>query len=100
MNIQNLSWKFTKKEFNSILEESDNQKSFENLKKLFSSSKKYFENNVYQKYIIEDLIQNKIDVELIYPASEKQIKKYTLFISKKTLPFINSIQQKRYSMDL
>ena len=97
--------KIHKKEFNSLLEESDNQKSIENLKKLFSSSKKYFENDLYQKYIIEDLIKNKIDVELIYPASEKQIEKYRLISYElfhetydiylnKTLPYINSIEKK------
>ena len=97
--------KIHKKEFNSLIIESNKEQSKENLKKLLSSSKKYFENDVYQKYITEDFIQNKIDVELIYPASEKQIEKYRLITYelfhetydiylKKTLPFINSIQQK------
>ena len=52
----------------------------------------------------KDLLQNFVDVELIYPATEKQIDKYRLIkyeifhetydiYLKKTLPFINSIQQ-------
>ena len=97
--------KIRKKEFSFIINESNNFQSLENLQKLFSSPRKYFENDVYQKYITQDLIQNKLDVELIYPATEKQIEKYKLInyilfhetydiYLNKTLPYINSIQKK------
>ena len=97
--------KIHKKEFNLNINNSTKTQLLENLKKIFSSPKQYFENDIYSKYLTEDLIQNKIDVELIYPATEKQIDKYRLITYeifhetydiylKKTLPYINSIQQK------
>ena len=97
--------KIHKKEFNLNINNSSNTQLLEDLKKIFSSPKQYFENDIYRKYLTEDLIQNKIDVELIYPATEKQIDKYRLITYelfhetydlylKKTLPYINSIQQK------
>ena len=100
--------KIHKKEFNLLINESNNTQSLETLQKLFSSPKQYFENDVYRKYLTEDLIQNKIDVELIYPASEKQIDKYRLITYEifhetydiylnKTLPYINSIEKKDIS---
>ena len=100
--------KIHKKEFNLLISESNNTQSLDILKKLFYSPKQYFENDVYSKYLTEDLIQNKIDVELIYPASEKQIDKYRLIkyeifhetydiYLNKTLPYINSIEKKDIS---
>ena len=97
--------KIHKKEFTFTLNESNNIQTLEILKKIFSTSKQYFENDIYTKYLTDDLIQNKIDVELIYPATQKQIDKYRLvnyelfhetydIYLKKTLPYINSIQQK------
>ena len=97
--------KIHKKEFTISINESNNEQILQILQKIFSSSDQYFENDIYSKYITEDLIQNKIDVELIYPATQKQIDKYRLvnyilfhetydIYLKKTLPFINSIQQK------
>ena len=97
--------KIHKKEFNLNINYSNNNQSLEELKKICFSPKKYFENDIYSKYLTEGLFQNKIDVELIYPATQKQIDKnrlitYELFHEtydiylKKTLPYINSIQQK------
>ena len=97
--------KIHKKEFNITINESNNSESLDILQKIFSFSKQYFENDIYRKYLTDDLIQNKIDVELIYPANQKQIDKYKLInyelfhetydiYLKKTLPYINSIQQK------
>lgn len=97
--------KIHKTEFNFIINNSTNKQSLETLQKLFSSPRQYFENDIYRKYLAEDLIQNKIDVELIFPATQKQIDKYRLvsyilfhetydIYIKKTLPYINSIQQK------
>ena len=96
--------KIHKKEFNFTINENNNQ-SLQILQQIFSSSKQFFENDIYTKYLTTDLIQNKIDVELIFPANQKQIDKYKLITYelfhetydiylKKTLPYINSIQQK------
>ena len=96
--------KIHKKEFNLKINENNNQ-SLQILQQIFSSSKQFFENDIYTKYLTTDLIQNKIDVELIFPANQKQIDKYKLITYelfhetydiylKKTLPYINSIQQK------
>ena len=102
--IKNFVLKLHKKEFVFSIDEKDNLKNIEILKNIFSSHNKYFENDVYYKFSTEDKVQNHIDVELIYPASQKQIDKYRLskfelfhetydIYLKKTLPFINSIQQ-------
>ena len=96
--------KLHKKEFSILLDEKGSPKIIELLQKIFSSSEKYFENDIYHKFLTKDLLQNFVDVELIYPATEKQIDKYRLIkyeifhetydiYLKKTLPFINSIQQ-------
>ena len=93
--------KIHKKEFNFTITED----SLEKITKMLSSPKKYFENDVYTKYLTNDLNKNKIDIELVYPATQKIIDKYRLInyelfhetydiYLKKTLPFINSIQQK------
>ena len=100
--------KLHKKEFIFPKIENNNSDSLNILQKLFSSSNQYFENDVYRKFITNDLAQNQIDVELIYPPSQKQIDKYRLInfelfhetpeiYFKKTLPYINSIQQKDIS---
>ena len=104
----NVSKKFVlklhKKEFVFSLEEKDPTKRVEFLKKIFSSPEQYFENDIYHKFLTKDLIQNEVDVELIFPATEKQIDKYRLIkyeifhetydiYLRKTLPFINSIQK-------
>ena len=97
--------KIHKKEFNFTINENNNNQSLQILQQIFSSSKQFFENDIYTKYLTTDLIQNKIDVELIFPANQKQIDKYKLITYelfhetydiylKKTLPYINSIQQK------
>ena len=96
--------KLHKKDFSITLEEKDNSTVVSNLQKIFSSPEKYFENDIYYKFLTKDLIHNQVDVELIYPATQKQIDKYRLvhyeifhetyeIYLKKTLPFINSIQQ-------
>jgi len=96
--------KLHKKEFTISLDEKDHSKIIDFLQKIFSSPQKYFENDIYHKFLTQDLIQNQIDVELIFPASQKQIDKYRLvkyeifhetydLYLKKTLPYINSIQQ-------
>ena len=96
--------KLHKKDFSITLEEKDNSTVTSNLQKILSSPEKYFENDIYHKFITKDLIHNQVDVELIYPATQKQIDKYRLInyelfhetyeiYLKKTLPFINSIQQ-------
>ena len=93
--------KIHKKEFNFALKDDSLQK----LTQILSSPKKYFENDIYTKYLTNDLIENKIDIELVYPATQKIIDKYRLInyelfhetydiYLKKTLPYINSIQQK------
>ena len=97
--------KIHKKEFNFTINENNNNQSLQILQQIFSSSKQFFENDIYTQYLTTDLIQNKIDVELIFPANQKQIDKYKLITYelfhetydiylKKTLPYINSIQQK------
>ena len=96
--------KLHKKEFSILLDEKGSPKIIELLQKIFSSSEKYFENDIYHKFLTKDIIQNQVDVELIYPATQKQIDKYRLIkyeifhetyeaYLKKTLPYINSIQQ-------
>ena len=75
--------KIHKKEFNLNINYSNNNQSLEELKKICSSPKKYFENDIYSKYLTEGLFQNKIDVELIYPATQKQIDKNRLYILKR-----------------
>ena len=96
--------KLHKKEFSISLEGKDNSKIIELLQKIFANSEPYFQNDIYYKFVTKDLIQNQVDVELIYPANQKQIDKYRLIkyeifhetyeiYLKKTLPFINSIQQ-------
>ena len=96
--------KLHKKEFAISLDEKDHLNSLKILKKIFSSPEQYFENDIYYKFLTQDLIQNQVDVELIFPATQKQIDKYRLIkyeifhetyeaYLKKTLPYINSIQQ-------
>ena len=96
--------KLHKKDFSISLEEKDNFTIISNLQKVFSSPEKYFENDIYHKFLTKDLIHNLVDVEVIYPATQKQVDKYRLvnyeifhetyeIYLKKTLPFINSIQQ-------
>ena len=96
--------KLHKKEFNLSLEDKNHIQTLLYLQKILSSPEKYFENDIYHKFMTKDLLQNFVDVELIYPATEKQIDKYRLIkyeifhetfdiYLKKTLPFINSIQQ-------
>jgi len=96
--------KLHKKEFAISLDEKDDSNSLKILQKIFSSPEQYFENDIYYKYLTQDLIQNQVDVELIFPATQKQIDKYRLIkyeifhetyeaYLKKTLPYINSIQQ-------
>ncbi len=96
--------KLHKKEFIISLDEKENSNIIQILHKIFSSPEKYFENDIYYKFLTQDLIQNQVDVELIFPATQKQIDKYRLIkyeifhetydiYLKKTLPYINSIQQ-------
>lgn len=91
--------KLKKKEFDvkSIL-------AIESIKSICTSPSRYFLNDIYQKYISQDLIQNKINVELIYPATPKVIDKcragkfeiitetYEIY-KNKTLPYINTFDK-------
>ena len=70
--------KLHKKDFSITLEEKDNSKMISNLQKIFSSPEKYFENDIYHKILTKNLIHNQIDVELIYPGTQKLIDKYRL----------------------
>lgn len=106
-DIKKFILKINKKEFDFIKDNNiiDSENCLIALRKMCSSSKIYFSNDIYRKYSVEDLIQNKINVELIYPATQKQIEKYKyvtyeiisetyeLYLNK-TLPYIQSIPNK------
>ena len=96
---ENFILKMQKKQF-----ESSEILSPETIKKIAHEPLKYFSNDIYSKYTSTDLIQNKVNVELIYPATQKEIDKHrkmcfeiiteTYDIYKnKTLAYINSLDK-------
>ena len=109
-NLNKFILKINKKKFdlkpeNPKTESEEKITILDTLHKMFTDPKKYFENDIYSKYCTDDLIQNKINVELIYPATQKQIDKFKLIFYElvsetydmylqKTLPFIKSISEK------
>lgn len=92
-NINNTNNDFSSSEYLQIIQ------------KISTIPKQYFKNDIYTKYLTIDMIQNKVNIELIYPANQKQIDKYKcvflelisetydLYLSK-TLPYIQSIPKK------
>ena len=64
--------KLKKKEFDSESILKDNS----SLQKICSESSIYFSNDIYRKFLSTDIIQNKINIELIYPVNEKIIDKH------------------------
>ncbi len=105
--------KISKKEFDFIQqpekpeekEKPDLSSFIQILQKISTTPNQYFQNDIYSKYSTIDLIQNKINIELIFPATQKQIDKYKFITLElftetysdylsKTLPYINSLQKR------
>ena len=92
--------KLKKKEFDSESILKDNS----SLQKICSESSIYFSNDIYRKFLSTDLIQNKINIEFIYPVNDKIIDKhrksnfelftetYEIYLNK-TLQYINSFDK-------
>jgi len=95
---ENFVIKIKKKEFNL----NDIKLISEKIKIVLSSPQQKFNNDIYYKFVSDDLIENKCKVDLIYPADSKVIDKYrrkslVLFeetaeiYKEKTLKYIQSI---------
>jgi m7GpppX diphosphatase len=95
---ENFVIKIKKKEFNL----NDIQTISEKVKKVLSSPEQKFNNDIYYKFLTNDLIENKCKVDVIYPADSKVIDKYKrknfmLFketpeiYNEKTLKYIQSL---------
>jgi m7GpppX diphosphatase len=95
---ENFVIKIKKKEFNL----NDIKLISEKIKNVLSSPEQKFNNDIYYKFVTDDLIENKCKVDLIYPADSKVIDKYrrkalALFketaeiYKEKTLKYIQSI---------
>ncbi len=99
-NKEKFILKLKKKEFESELLLKDNI----TLQKVCSEPSMYFSNDIYKKFLSKDLIQNKVNIELIYPVNDKIIDKhrkanfelftetYEIYLNK-TLKYINSIDK-------
>ena len=78
--------------------------SIEVLNQICSSPSQYFNNDIYTKYISKALAQNEINIELIYPCTQKNIDKFRAakfeiitetyeMYKNKTLAYINSFDK-------
>ena len=63
--------KLHKKEFNLSLEDKNHIQTLQCLQKILSLPEKYFENDIYHKFMTKDLLQNFVDVELIFVDFEE-----------------------------
>ena len=99
-NKEKFILKLKKKEFESESLLKDNI----TLQKVCSEPSMYFSNDIYKKFLSKDLIQNKVNIELIYPVNDKIIDKhrkanfelftetYEIYLNK-TLKYINSFDK-------
>lgn len=73
INNQNMVIKIKKKEFSTEINLSEMKT---NLSKLINNPLQIFHNDIYYKLVCSDLLENKLKVDIVYPADSKVIDKY------------------------